>query len=391
MPNHILHLEKQSLRRLDRSVMKTQLSYVTERALGGNRGKHWSIPKEYIIPSQPTGAQGENYIYTVKIQFERKGRSVSDDIVERQWEIIQDMAENAGRASRWSVIREKDSVVTQISELTSIVNFLPEKLSVIGSPKSSNTERAYTQIELPKVDSIESNRAHLEFFSHLYDREAQIAIAHSAIQAFIDSKYENRFHAVLYGPPACGKTEVLRSFARWLGPEAVLNFDATSTTKAGAEKVLLETANIPPILMVEEIEKTEEQSLRWLLSVLDHRGEVRKITFRTVAQRNIKLLCLATVNDIELFKRVMDGALASRFAHKIYCPRPNREVLERILLREIKAYNGKEEWIKPTLDFCLDIEKTTDPRRIIAVCMSGKDALLDGGYQKFLEKAMEKL
>ena len=199
-----------------------------------------------------------------------------------------------------------------------------------------------------------------------------------------ESGFSERFHAVLHGPPACGKTEILRSLSRMVGRDAVLHFDATSTTKAGAERTLLETADIPPVLCIEEIEKTDEQSLRWLLGVLDFRGEVRKVTHRSTAVREVKLLCLATVNDMDLFKRIMDGSLASRFTHKIKCPRPSREALEKILLREVTLAKANTAWIKPALEWCVEEEKTNDPRRIVAVCLCGGDKLLTGEYQESL-------
>ena len=89
------------------------------------------------------------------------------------------------------------------------------------------------------------------------------------------SGFQNRNHCVLFGPPACGKSEILLAFKRLLGADAVMTFDATSTTEAGARRELRQLANIPPIPIVEEIEKTDERSLRWLLGVLDTRGEIR--------------------------------------------------------------------------------------------------------------------
>ncbi len=183
----------------------------------------------------------------------------------------------------------------------------------------------------------------------------------------------------------CGKTEVLRSLTKMLGSDAVMHFDATSTTSAGAKQLLTESDKIPPVLCIEEIEKADEASLRWLLGVLDYRAEVRALKFRAgLVRRNVKLLCLATVNDFGLFGRMMDGALASRFSNKIYFPRPTREVLEKILEREIAKSGGDVAWIAPALDYCLDKEDTNDPRRIITVCLCGREKLLTGEYQKVL-------
>ena len=82
---------------------------------------------------------------------------------------------------------------------------------------------------------------------------------------------------------------------------------------------------------------------------------------------------------------MMSGALASRFGHKVYFPRPSREILKKILTREVrKIDNGKEEWIEPALDYLLEVEQTDDPRRAISI-LDGRDRLLSGEYQKDLK------
>ena len=168
------------------------------------------------------------------------------------------------------------------------------------------------------------------------------------------------------------------------GDEAVLEYDATSTTQAGAIKDLANREVIPQLLIVEEIEKTDENSLRWLLSVLDHRAEIRKTNYRESVQREVKLLCIATVNDFALFQKLMYGALASRFAHKIYCPRPDEAILTKILTREIeRVEGGRLEWIKPAIKYAL-AHDMNDPRQVTAICLSGGDQLLDGSYQEML-------
>jgi len=227
------------------------------------------------------------------------------------------------------------------------------------------------------------------YFDHLYDREHQIKIVLSAVETAIDSNFEHRYHCVLWGEPACGKTDILNSLGRMLGEEgsAYLKLDGTSTTKAGAEKVLLDTeTRIPNVLIIEEIEKANEENFKFLLGLLDERSEIRKTTYRDSFQRKLKILCLATVNDMDLFKKRMSGALFSRFPNKIYCPRPSKEVLKKILLREVKKANGKEEWVDPAIEFCTTKLKINDPREIIPICLCGKDSLLDGSYQESIIK-----
>ena len=75
------------------------------------------------------------------------------------------------------------------------------------------------------------------------------------------------------------------------------------------------------------------------------------------------MLCFCTVNNMALFNNMMYGALASRFPNKLYCPRPSLHIMEKILLREVKKVNGKEEWIAPTLEYC-DVNKIDDPEML---------------------------
>jgi hypothetical protein len=60
--------------------------------------------------------------------------------------------------------------------------------------------------------------------------------------------------------------------------------------------------------------------------------------------------------------------------------------MQKILEREILKSNGKTEWIEPTLKFCMDEEEINDPRKIIPICLCGRDDLLDGTYQKAIRE-----
>ena len=352
-----IRIEKETQRQVDPSILYKQLKRVVERALAGNRSKKgWKQvgKSEYEVKNQPNG-----YIYSCDLKFKREtDRKVNDEVNNAQFEYIKKIVQQAGNTPGWYI---------PSSEIK------PEDHSIISAPKT------FAEVN-PNVTWKP------ETFGHIYSRDAQIRSVRSAVEAAIDTKFANRFHTVLYGPPACGKTSILLAVKEWVGKDMVLQLDATSTTSAGAQRILLESAQIPPILIVEEIEKTEESSLRWMLGVLDHRAEIRKTNFNVGSiRRDVKLLCLATVNDIHKFKTVMDGALASRFAHKIYCPRPDRKVLEQILVREVAKVSGKSEWVGPALDYC-ERKMINDPRTVSAICLCGRDRLLDGSYQKDLEE-----
>jgi hypothetical protein len=349
-------LQKQSQRALSDDVIANQLSYAVQRALGGNRGRVWAASKPAIAKEENGGER----LYTATIKLRRTGKRVRDEVAAAQIERMREMALAALRSKGWTAAGQAVPNGEQIAN---------------GQPAAPR----------PPAEPVQINMDRGNHFGHLFGLDDQIDLVLSSVEEYRRSEHNNRFHVCLFGSPACGKTEILRSLTRMVGQEAVMHFDATSTTAAGAKQLLIESANMPPILCIEEIEKADEQSLRWLLGVMDYRAEIRQVKFRTgMAVREVKLLCLATVNDLCLFNRMMDGALASRFSHKVNCPRPSREVLERILHREIDRNGGNPAWIKPALDYCVNEEKTNDPRRIITVCLCGRDQLLTGEYQKVL-------
>lgn len=218
-------------------------------------------------------------------------------------------------------------------------------------------------------------------FAHLYGLDPHITRVFGALEAAIRSDWVHRFHGALVGPPGCGKSDVCASLKRALGEEAVMEFDATATTAAGALLELKEREELPRVLVVEEIEKAAENSMQWLLSIMDLRGNIKKRTARGNIDRNTRMLVFATVNDFHGFEKVASGALASRFSNKIFFQRPGRDLLERILVREIESVGGDMRWIAPTLDFA-EQRKTTDPREVIALALCGRDGLLDGSYQR---------
>lgn len=237
----------------------------------------------------------------------------------------------------------------------------------------------YVEVELP--EDFES------YFKHLFGRDSHIARIKGALEAAIMSDWTNRFNCALIGPPGCGKSDICATIKRALGDDAVMEFDATATTGAGAIKELGEREILPRVLIVEEIEKADEKALAFLLGVMDMRAEIRKTTAKATIQRDTKLMVIATVNNVERFKSLNAGALASRFSNKIGFSRPSREQLAMILTREVGKLDdmGDERWIKPTLDYCED-HGITDPRQVISLCLCGREGWLDGSYAAMLEE-----
>lgn len=368
-------LSRSIAQRTNDETVKNYVDRILKAATRGPRGHGWTSKVARVTP--PTNANGL-WVFTRKVSFEKTTGHQSK--APKQWRQICAALIQAGQAAvfnkyPWLVAGEGvDEIYAEL--------LAQDKVAPIGDTKPQN-KSGVTVISVKSFGSVCTDKG--TYFDHIYNRDDQIKILHSAVVAANESDFTNRFHSVLYGPPACGKSDILISLGNMLGKEneAFMKLDATSTTEAGAQKILLEASYIPPVLIVEEIEKTDEKSLRWLLGILDQRAEIRKTNFHIGHKaRHVKMLCLATVNDIQLFKSVMSGALHSRFAHEIYCPRPDRKIMQKILEREIKKTNGKDEWIEPALQFCMDDQGWDDPRKIVPICLCGGDSLLDGSYQK---------
>lgn len=347
-------IRKGSKNRTDPERLNSQIKHIKLRAFNASRVKAgWTGKVMESNLDKPKIINGE-FVY--KVQFSvicKPARSRDPNVVERQYEEIVDAIDKAGKSQGWEVSVNKDS------------------------QKSAAKAQEYAKAEIPEEWT--------QHFQHLYEREDQIEIVLSSIQAAIKSNFQDRFHVCLAGPAACGKTEILRGVRSMLGNDAVLEYDATATTMAGAIKDLAERAEVPRILLIEEMEKVDENSLRWLLGILDHRAEIRKVNFKQQIHKEVRMLCLCTVNDYDLFTDMMYGALASRFPNHVYCPRPGRKVLEQILKREVERVKGREKWITPTLDYA-EKHGITDPRRVISICLCGRNQLLTGEYQKRLDR-----
>ncbi len=367
-------------RRTSDDTLRDQLAFIAKRALAGNRGRGWDY-EEVGIEVLNGGQTLNGYTLTGKLRFFRRA-DIPEEKLSRQ---VQEISEWAGAAGHNARFGKRPWVLeTKGGEKWSKV-FTKEE----GEESSTNPSPDDEAVSLKEVGTIRPG----PFFNHLYGLDAQIRVLLSAIQAAIDSSMENRFHSLLYGDPGCGKTEILQSTARLLAREGVAYtlLDATSTTEAGMRKNLLdEDAILPDVILIEEIEKAPENSLRWLLGIMDDRATIQQANYRRTASRRVPALVLATANDYALLSKMMYGALLSRFSNEIYCPRPDRLILSKILEREIKKVpSGNLAWIEPTLSFAFDQYGMTDPRQLKRICLSGKDGLVSGDYQKDLIKTMK--
>lgn len=331
---------------------------------------------------------------TITSELDRAGQQCINNYFEQiswryiQSEVSEQLSSNGSATYTGNVLFLK-AQSRQFDELTydKQLEQLTDRFFSIGRPLGwrslTDDEDEADQAEIIKsVHMPDDIREHM---SHIYNLDAQIRIIQDSIRGAIRSGFWKRHHCLLYGQPGCGKTETLLAFEKIIGSTKVVKLDATATTKAGAENLILELKPVPPIIIIEELEKCNPVNLPWLLGILDKRGEIIKTTGRKgYMRKEARCLCLGTVNNVDEFRNIMSGALASRFQHQIYFPRPTYAIMKQILEREIKEIEGgKMEWIEPALRQCIQFEACNDPRRAIAI-LDGGDRLLTEEYQKDL-------
>lgn len=365
---YIVKLERHLQKSVSSSAANSQIQKIVSIAMKGGRGSGW----KYRIGR--LAVEGTTYSVVIHFNVTSERSSLRD-----KWpRILQRLAEagssGAFAGKPWKIIDPPgyDSVaVAAVTEhdRKSTLRVMANEPKVLG------------EINLDPGDH----------FDRIFGREAQLRRVMDALRLGQRTDWTKRMHSLLDGPPGCGKSECMMALSRMLGEEgkAWRWFDATSMTRAGAVEEIIENPVVPPVLFIEEIEKCEEAALRWLLGVMDTRGEVRRTNFRVGNQaKHVRMVVVASANNVKLLKSVMSGALYSRFQNKIYYPAPDREIMRLILEREMKEIKGNPEWIEPALKFGVDEWGLTDPRALISIVSCGGDRLLTGEYQKDFVKTM---
>lgn len=378
---HMVRLEKKAGRQIDERKMAIHLDAITTSAMTTERVKRgWSVffPTATDKPQiDVTGNGSKGYVYSTVVAVRCTPTRMRSTIGQEFDNIVASMDKKAQLpAFRWNVAQVDGERYVPASE--SQVDVDPDE------------EVGYAPFELPPFETWKSH-----FTGTLFGMEDYIEIIYRALELAVRTNWRDRVNIALIGPPACGKSHLCKIIKSILGEEVVLEYDGTSTTMAGAQKELAEREEMPRILIIEEIEKAPESSLPWLLSVTDLRGEIRKTTARGSIDKNVKMIGICTVNSEEKFKALNSGALASRFALPLYFERATPDVLWSILDREVRAVDGGEEsWIQPAIEFAEalnakdDRELTVDPRKLIAICLTGREKLIDGSFQRMYVRTM---
>lgn len=372
-------LERLTERRLGPEKIKSQIQRIAGRSIKGSRGRGWTYQIRSL--SAPQSKDGQwSHVVCVHYSVTTQRQSVKNKLPDIISKLAKAGSSTALQGRPWVVI-----------EPTGYANVAQEAVQVHEATENRK-KKADEPKNLGVINLIPSGE-----FDHIYDRKHQINRIFNSLDLAVKTNFGKRTHCLLHGSPGCGKTEILEAFKRMLGEqdEAYLSIDGSNMTKAGIVEQLIESPAVPPVLIIEEIEKCEEQHLRWLMSIMDKRGEVRRTNYRVGTQcKDVRMVVLATANNTEILDRYMGGAISSRFDQKIYCPRPSETVMRQILLREIKGIeptnpDGNPDWVEKTIEFMYKKWGITDPRSLISFCTGGRDKVISGEAQEEWEATLD--
>lgn len=390
-----LKFSRQNGKRIKAEVLHERLAPIVEAIQTSN----WKISGNVVVDG-PFDV-GNNYVHDSVVEFLRTKKTSDNTKMQTEMEAIIEDFNLRGKAPifakyPWKVdsyecswdsskkLNKTKVVEVSSNEDDSSENFIDFEKAV--DLKDLNVPEVLVSGSDSEIESYPE-------FEGLFDRAAHIRVIFSSLKTMKKTEGMRRNHCLLWGLPACAKSTLFNGVMKVLGPGGYLSINSNSATKAGIEKIFLHhvaQVGLPPILFIEEIEKTQEAILTTWLSIMDDRAEVRKVNFRTAQSADARVLCIATANDKVLLDRLMGGrdnhpgALSSRFTKKLYVPRPNAETMKRILLRDIKLYGGRDEWA----DKCLEIAgelNTNDPRTVLSF-LDGGDRLMDGHYKEDIVK-----
>lgn len=388
-----LVLERRISKKVSKEKIVAQIEYINKRALASSRGRAWKVTASCLEPI----FEDPDWVFRFDLIFEKIKGSKGGEAEYKQWQQIRAMVEQSGSASKykdspWKIVSDSsdNTRVPSDNVVFSIEQELKTTAKDVKEVSPIEKVKTWDDLVVPEELLGSDSDIHLKThsaWSNLYGVNPQIRIILSNIKRAQETNGDSRNHAVLFGHAGCGKTTTMFCIEKMFGSGAVLKLDATSTTKAGIEKLFFsDLAEIPPLVFMEEAEKADPEALKIWLGALDDRGEIRKVNFRVNQLRAIKVLFICTVNNKALFDRMMGsdgseaGALSSRCVTQIYYPRPSELILQQILEKEVKEKGGNPDWIAPAIEMAARLN-VTDPR-IVRSYLAGGNRLLDGTYQK---------
>jgi hypothetical protein len=150
-------------------------------------------------------------------------------------------------------------------------------------------------------------------FDDLYGKTDALSIIMASLAVYNQTRGRNRYHSLLIGGPSAGKTEMLNRIEETVGKENVLRFNSESASKAGIEEMILTyPSELPPVLIVEEIEKCPNpDSLGWMLPALDTRMQVEKVTAKEGPRsRPVPFISIGSCNSLAKLEKMHSGSIA---------------------------------------------------------------------------------
>lgn len=384
-----IFLQRLLVKKTNDAKIESQIQYIVGRGIAAGRGKTWDVEYRRFPAIQ---REDGKWLFKYQINFKKTRGELGGEAEQKQWQEIKAMMQQSCVVTKFQPLPWcfEETTPDESSDATNENENGLLGLLGIKEVQQSETPKSWSELAVP--DELLGPESDFYLSQHpawenLYGVNPQIRILLSNIHRAHKTNGESRNHAVLFGHAGCGKTTTIFGLQQMFGSDSVLKLDATSTTRAGLEKLFFnELQDIPPLVFMEEAEKADPEALKIWLGALDDRGEIRKVNFKVNQLRAVKVLFICTVNNKALFDRMMGsdgseaGALSSRCVTQIYYPRPSQLILTQILHKEIRERGGSEAWIIPAINLAEQL-KISDPR-IVRSFLAGGDRLLDGSYQR---------
>lgn len=391
-------VERVTKKALNPESKKEQLKFIAEAARrNATAGFDTQMPGKLMTETETGEGDNREIRYTAVIVI-TKERFRDENAVKRNFQKVVKVMSRAANRYKWNLVGDEAMKWTPGGYV--VVNWAGEET---GDPaprlfsELAPAARGGGSIESQLPDDFVlpdlTDEVLSTHFGHIYDRDPHIRLIYDNLKTAHKTNFKTRHHILLKGKPACAKTVLFLSFIDWLGDDLIEPIDASTMTKAGLERLLMEKSNagtLKPILVLEEIEKCHPENLSCLIQVMDSRGKIQRVNANTVrdgeTSADAKIVVWATCNDENELMKFHSGALHSRFGVQPECDRPDRTLMCKILTDEVKQIEGNEAWIEPVLDFCYGElahvgkfkDKFDDPRFARSLLASG-DRLLDTG------------
>jgi hypothetical protein len=319
------------------AVLLQQAAQMIRIGLGETHGKcGWTA----AAPRLKVAARDAGWLCRIRFQFhEKSSRQTAAERCDQQWAAIRCKLLSAAAARGWQAEAAAPTVV-----------------ACAARGIWSNILGAQTAEAVLKPAALSDWHMH---FKEFVNRQPQVELLLSAIEAAVQTNFEDRPHVLVYGPPGCGKTGVLRTLQRIL-PGHCQYFDASALSKAGAEEFLLTTDRVPAVSILDELDKAAPDAGAAWLQVMDDRCEVSKTNATSGRrQRQTKCLVIAAVNDPQRLAGRLGNALFSRLANRIFFPPPTRGDLEAILTAAADKSGIDRRCVPRVLDYAVEAEGAT--------------------------------